>query len=419
MIESILFFLLGFLCAGFLALMIAPAVWRRAVVLTRKRIEASVPLTMTEIQADKDRMRAEFAMSTRRLEMSVKAFKEKAASQVMEITRSREELKRLAEEYSAKNEALSELEARDGELRAELRRREEQLGKLSEMLSEAERQIEARSRDLEKMTRLYDDASFSSSTRQIELATRETEVEKLSGDITNLKLQRKDVDRRVQDLVDELRVARDALKAEKKRVADLEKKTERVMSSLNDRDERLDKREKEFAKLRDEIKARTRSEQEANAGLLAAQQARMDLEARIAQMQVQTSSLIEKASGRELEKARETFNVERDRLESQIAGLLGQNEALKDQLAAHERSKTYDWSDDRRESAMLREQMNTLAAEVVYLTAMLDGPDSPIRVALSSPPSQPAADAPSNGKVTSLADRVRALQKAASAAAAE
>lgn len=105
-------------------------------ILTRKRIEASVPLTMGEIQADKDRMRAEFAMSTRRLEMSVKAFKEKAASQVMEITRSREELKRLAEEYSAENEALSELEARDGELRAELRRREEQLAKMSEMLSE-------------------------------------------------------------------------------------------------------------------------------------------------------------------------------------------------------------------------------------------------------------------------------------------
>ena len=103
MIQPILFFTLGFLCAGFLALMIGPAVWRRAVNLTRRRIEASVPLTLNEIHADKDKMRAEFAMSTRRLEMSVKAFKEKAASQVMEITRSREELKRLAEEDSAKN----------------------------------------------------------------------------------------------------------------------------------------------------------------------------------------------------------------------------------------------------------------------------------------------------------------------------
>ncbi len=70
MIQSILFFALGFLCAGFLALMVAPAVWRRAVRLTRRRIEASVPLSLGEIQADKDRIRAEFAMSIRRLEMA-------------------------------------------------------------------------------------------------------------------------------------------------------------------------------------------------------------------------------------------------------------------------------------------------------------------------------------------------------------
>ena len=98
MIQSILFFTLGFLCAGFLALMVAPAIWRRAVALTRKRIEASVPLSLTDIQADKDRMRAEFAMSTRRLEMSIKALKDKATAQVIEINRNREELKRLAVE---------------------------------------------------------------------------------------------------------------------------------------------------------------------------------------------------------------------------------------------------------------------------------------------------------------------------------
>ncbi|RWX60080.1 hypothetical protein EN780_32935, partial [Mesorhizobium sp. M4B.F.Ca.ET.089.01.1.1] len=70
MVQSILFFALGFLCAGFLALLIAPAIWRRAVALTRRRVEASMPLTLAEIQANKDQVRAEFAMSTRRLEMS-------------------------------------------------------------------------------------------------------------------------------------------------------------------------------------------------------------------------------------------------------------------------------------------------------------------------------------------------------------
>ena len=81
--------------AAFLALMVAPAIWGRAVALTKKRIEASVPLTLNEVQADKDQLRAEFAMSTRRLEVSVKAFKEKISHQMVEISRNREELVRL------------------------------------------------------------------------------------------------------------------------------------------------------------------------------------------------------------------------------------------------------------------------------------------------------------------------------------
>jgi hypothetical protein len=61
---------------------------------------------------------------------------------------------------------------------------------------------------------------------------------------------------------------------------------------------------------------------------------------------------------------------------------------------------------DARSGAGLREQMNELAAEVVNLTMKLDGPDSPIAKAL-------AGEGQQNGRV-SLADRVRALQKAGS-----
>ena len=52
-----------------------PAVWRRAVRLTKKRIEAATPMTMAEFRADKDQLRAEFALSTRRLEMNVEALR--------------------------------------------------------------------------------------------------------------------------------------------------------------------------------------------------------------------------------------------------------------------------------------------------------------------------------------------------------
>ena len=71
MITTILLILLGFFIAGFLALALAPLVWRRAVRLTTKRIEASMPLSTNELEAEKDRLRASHAMAARRLEMNI------------------------------------------------------------------------------------------------------------------------------------------------------------------------------------------------------------------------------------------------------------------------------------------------------------------------------------------------------------
>jgi chromosome segregation ATPase len=414
-IQSILFFTLGFLCAGFLALMVAPAIWRRAVALTRKRIEASVPLSLTDIQADKDRMRAEFAMSTRRLEMSIKAFKDKAAAQIIEINRNRDELKRLANNRDGQNQSLSEMEAKAGDLRGELRQREDQLQRLTAKLAEAEKAIEGRALELDKMGRLYDEASLAASNRQIDLVVRETEVEKLAGDMQLLRGQRTDAERRLQEITAESKTARDAMKGERKKAADLEKKLERMVATLTYREEKLDRRDRELAELRGQVKGNSGAEDELNEKLIEAQADRVKLEAELADMTLQMSTLLSGATGGDVEKAIAKLSEDRDRLESRLTALTRENKKLRTDMAANERSKADDWSDERRGNALLREQINDLAAEVVALTATLEGPDSPINKALAVVPSaSPAAVGP-HDKITSLADRVRALQKAASA----
>lgn len=414
MIQSTLFFLLGFLTAGFLALMVAPALWRRAVTLTRRRIEASVPLTLNEIQADKDRMRAEFAMSTRRLEMSVKEFRDKAGAQVIEINRSREELKALAAERAEKNQALSDLEAKSGELRGELRQREDQLQRLQQRLGEADRLLEGKALEMEKLGRLYDEASFASSSRQIEIVARETEVDKLTGDVSELKSQRKDADRRLQEVAAENKTAREALKTEKRNVAELERKLERMLATLADRDEKLDRREKELARLRDRLKGNAESEDELGAKLTESLAEKLRLESEVADLTLQMSTLLSGARGGDVEKAMERLTADRDRQEARLVTLTRENKKLKDDLQSVERAKSQDWTDERRENALLREQMNDLAAEVVNLTAMLEGPGSPIAKALAMPAPRSAGNS-EPAQITSIADRVKALQKAASA----
>ena len=380
MVQSVLFFALGFLCAGFLALMVAPAVWRRAVALTRRRIEASIPLTQSEIQADKDRIRAEYAMANRRLEMNVKALREKAAEQLVEISRGHEALKGLAIERTDKNHALAELGAKN----EALRQREEELHRLSELLKETERKLEKRALELEKLEHMYDDASFSSSSRQIELVARESELQKLASDIALLRGQRKEADRRQQEIAAESKAARDALKAEKKRVAELDKKVERLLATLADREDKLDRREKELARLREKAKA------EDGAPAL-----------RLVGKPDEAGRHDEAKQRDDLDQAIAKLDSDRERLEARLTALARENKRLKADLGAMASSDTANGS------AALREQMNELAAEVVHLTAKLEGPDSPIAKALAAP-----QDSRSNGGDRSLADRVRALQKA-------
>ena len=103
---------LGLLAAGMLALLVTPAIWRRATRLTRQRIESSVPVTLAEIQADKDQLRAEFAMRSRRLEMTIDHVREKTTEQIFEINQKRAEIVRLANERNVKIETIKGLEAR-------------------------------------------------------------------------------------------------------------------------------------------------------------------------------------------------------------------------------------------------------------------------------------------------------------------
>src|SRR6267143_5202726 len=120
MIEPIMYLAIGFLVSMLFGLMIVPLVHNRAVRLTTRRLEAATPLSMAEIQADKDQLRAEFAMSTRRLEMSVDQLKARTTNQLAEIGKKSEAIGRLKLELGEKTAALLALETQAKQLGADL-----------------------------------------------------------------------------------------------------------------------------------------------------------------------------------------------------------------------------------------------------------------------------------------------------------
>jgi len=103
-----MYFGIGFLLAALIALAVIPLVHNRAVRLTVRRLEAALPQSMLEVQADKDQLRAEFAMSTRRLEIKVEQLKNRIASQLVELGKKDAAINRFKIERNGREEAKAE-----------------------------------------------------------------------------------------------------------------------------------------------------------------------------------------------------------------------------------------------------------------------------------------------------------------------
>ena len=80
-------FLLGFLAAGLLALAVAPAFWRRAERLSIRRLEMLMPLSPREVVAERDALRADFAIEGRRLEQVAEGHHARLATAKAELGR--------------------------------------------------------------------------------------------------------------------------------------------------------------------------------------------------------------------------------------------------------------------------------------------------------------------------------------------
>ena len=161
MIEPIMYLAIGFLVSMLFGLMIVPLVHNRAVRLTTRRLEAATPLSMAEIQADKDQLRAEFAMSARRLEMSVDQLKNKTTSQLAELGKKSDAINRMKIELGEKNATIFSLEAREKAVKEQLRATEEEFATKTEMLRNAEtradRQAGRARQDQSRIVRPLDD----------------------------------------------------------------------------------------------------------------------------------------------------------------------------------------------------------------------------------------------------------------------
>jgi len=108
MIQAIMLIALGFLIASLFGVLLAPSLWGRAARLSKKRLESTLPLTLAEIEATQDQLRATFAVRVRRLESSLAGAKQKAANQLVDNSRLQMQIVALKDQIADLDLQLSE-----------------------------------------------------------------------------------------------------------------------------------------------------------------------------------------------------------------------------------------------------------------------------------------------------------------------
>lgn len=104
--ETLMLVILGFALAALIALFIGRFAWGVALRLGAKRMQRQVPSTVAELHSERDRLRAEYAMLSRKLEMRLSDIKMRMAEQMAEVTRNRNRVETLSGEVKKRDAEL-------------------------------------------------------------------------------------------------------------------------------------------------------------------------------------------------------------------------------------------------------------------------------------------------------------------------
>jgi len=418
MVEPIMYLAIGFLVSMLFGLMIVPLVHNRAVRLTTRRMEAATPLSMAEIQADKDQLRAEFAMSARRLEMSVDQLKNKTTSQLAELGKKSDAINRMKIELGEKNATIFALEAREKAVKEQMRATEEEFAAKTEALRGAEQALTDKQSELAKINHELSDRSMMADSRQVELVAVRAQIDALKNRVgdaekefaatqTRLTQERGESEAATRELSD----ARGRVENLSQRVTDLDrqliiqvKEAEMLGNRVTDLETRLATQGKLLAE-RDYENNQLRQSNEA------AERTAKELRDEIAGLSGGKMPAIEK------------LRTEKAAVEEQLGVARDERAKLQRDINAIQQQAESSWATERMENALLRERINDIAAEVAKLAMTLEGPNSTIEAMLAAEPVIPAKAA--NGSAAhgnlsegggTLAERIRALQSHASRA---
>jgi archaellum component FlaC len=118
--ETLMLVALGFALALLVVLLFGRGFWAIATSFGAKRKVKNIPLEMLELQADRDRLRAEHAIMSRKLELRLEEIKGRMTAQMAEVSRSRNRVQTLVEQLETSEATVATRDREVAELSAQI-----------------------------------------------------------------------------------------------------------------------------------------------------------------------------------------------------------------------------------------------------------------------------------------------------------
>ena len=151
LVEQIVDFVLGFVICGLIGLAFLPLVSRRARRLTLARIEARLPMTFDEIEAERDLLRARFAVELRALEIKTEQERKAHAEDEAELGRRALAIRQANEQWEQTAALLDESQTKLAQSLDFGEKTQAEMIATREALAARTQELEQKSRDYEDL----------------------------------------------------------------------------------------------------------------------------------------------------------------------------------------------------------------------------------------------------------------------------
>lgn len=239
MIATVLTFLFGVLVTLLVAILVMPLVWRKAQSLARRDFEATIPTSANEIRAGYDRVRAEAAMSVRRQEILAARANEKSARTQAELGRGTVENVELLKRVRGLTATIEQRDSEITGLSAEAARLSAEHETLSTQLAAVQAEAATTAEELATLADRFDELGEIAEERKIQLIAAEAKLDRFADDDRALQRGEREAQSAIDRLHDEVTSAQRSFAEEKAVAAALRVKLDAKIGELADRDDEI------------------------------------------------------------------------------------------------------------------------------------------------------------------------------------